>query len=85
MAVFAQGGGGHDRDVCEDGGVRYEVAEGGVVCAVKDEVVVLENGGRVGGGESKVVGDVGGVWVESGAWLVMEGKGGREGELYRRK
>lgn len=78
MAVFAQGGSGHDGDICEDGGVGYEVAEGRVVRAVEDEVVVLEDGECVGGGESEVMGYVGGVWVESGAWLAIEGKGGRE-------
>lgn len=51
-----------------------------MVRAVEDEVVVLEDGDCVGGGESEVVGYVGGVWVESGAWLAIEGKGGREGE-----
>lgn len=80
MAVFAQGGGGHDGDAGDDGGVRDEVAEGGVVGAVKDEVVVLKHGNRVGGGEREVVWDVGGVWVESAAWLVGErGVGKKEG------
>lgn len=47
----------------EDGGIGDEVAEGGVVCAVEDEVVVGDYREGVGGGEGVGVGDVGGVGV----------------------
>lgn len=63
MAVSSEGGGGDEWFGEEDGDVGDEVAGGGMVGAVEDEIVFGDDGEAVLGGQVLGVGDVGWVWI----------------------
>ena len=65
MAVCSEGGGGDEWFGEEDRYIGDEVAGGGVVGAVEDDVVFGYDREAILGGEMLRVGDVGWLWIQT--------------------